>query len=69
MDHYDTRVVGKQDAVAPHDVLEDPSLQTMRDVDAAVPRYFDQKLGFHSDALYARPFGGRWPDSEESHSD
>jgi carboxypeptidase C (cathepsin A) len=58
--HYDTRVVGTMASPhAPYDVNTDPSLNN--GIDAAIVPYLRDNLHWKSDALYAGPFGGRWP--------
>jgi carboxypeptidase C (cathepsin A) len=58
--HYDTRVVGTMTSPhAPYDVDTDPSLDN--GLDAAITPYLRDDLQWKSDALYAGPFGGRWP--------
>ena len=58
--HYDTRVVGTMSSPhQPYDVDSDPSLNN--GLDAVIVPYLRDDLGWKSDAIYAGPFGGRWP--------
>jgi carboxypeptidase C (cathepsin A) len=65
--HYDTRTTGHGKPGAPYDVTSDPSLQ-FGVSDAIVP-YLRNELGWNSDALYAGPFGGRWPTPQSFRGD
>jgi len=65
--HYDTRLTGHGQPGAPYDVSRDPSLQYGVN-DAMVP-YLRNELGWKSDALYAGPWGGRWPTPESPRGD
>jgi carboxypeptidase C (cathepsin A) len=66
--HYDTRMVGHNShAGAGYDVAADPSLDY--GVDAAIVPYLRTELGWKSDALYAGPFGGRWPSPSSPRGD
>lgn len=57
--HYDTRLTGHGKPGSPYNVSSDPSLK-LGVSDAVVP-YLRNELGWKSDALYAGPWGGRWP--------
>ncbi len=57
--HYDSRITGKAQA-GMYDPTKDPSLFTDGTGELIVP-YLRNELGFRSTALYAGPFGGRWP--------
>jgi carboxypeptidase C (cathepsin A) len=65
--HYDTRATGHGNPGAPYEVTSDPSLQ-FGVSDAIVP-YLRNELGWKSDALYAGPFGGRWPTPQTPRGD
>jgi carboxypeptidase C (cathepsin A) len=65
--HYDTRAVGHGQPGEPYNVTNDPSLNY--GVSAAILPYLRNELGWKSDALYAGPFGGRWPTPDAMRGD
>jgi carboxypeptidase C (cathepsin A) len=65
--HYDTRVVGHGQPGEPYNVSSDPSLNY--GVSTAILPYLRNELGWKSDALYAGPFGGRWPTPDSMRGD
>jgi carboxypeptidase C (cathepsin A) len=66
--HYDTRIIGKLTHKGePYNVSKDPSLDN--GVHDVILGYLRNELGWKIDALYAGPFGGRWPSPTSPRAD